>query len=175
MLLPTAGLRRSHSPNPQHERHPTTSPRDPAKWPKSRLMHEDGAERSTAELRDAVAGQFGISEAERQEMIPSGRARLLDNRIGWALTHLSQAGALVNIEAQLPLLSTVLGHVHPADTFWYFEGAPELLALACERLEQTWQQASTDQPTNAQARMPLSWERSRRRRPRQMHRGKGQR
>jgi restriction system protein len=73
-------------------------------------MHEDGAERSTAELRDAVAGQFGISEAERQEMIPSGRARLLDNRIGWALTHLSQAGALVNIEAQLPLLSTVRGH-----------------------------------------------------------------
>jgi hypothetical protein len=36
-------------------------------------MHEDGAERSTAELRDAVAGQFGISEAERQE-IPVARA-----------------------------------------------------------------------------------------------------
>jgi hypothetical protein len=41
VLLPTAGLRRSHSPNPQHERHPTTSPRDPAKWPKSRYDDDD--------------------------------------------------------------------------------------------------------------------------------------
>ncbi len=104
------------------------------------------------------------------------RARLHDIRHAFVLrTLLGWYRDGVNIEAQLPLLSTVLGHVHPADTFWYFEGAPELLALACERLEQTWQQASTDQPTNAQARMPLSWERSRRRRPRQMHRGKGQR
>ena len=80
-----------------------------------------------------------------------------------------------DIEAQLPRLSTVLGHVHPSDTFWYFEGAPELLALACERLERTWEQSATDQPTNAQARMPLSWERSRRRRPHQMQRGRGRR
>jgi hypothetical protein len=58
------------------------------------LMHQDGGERSTAELRDAIADEFEISEAERQEMIPSGRARLLNNRVGWALTHLSQAGAL---------------------------------------------------------------------------------
>jgi integrase/recombinase XerD len=43
-----------------------------------------------------------------------------------------------NVQAQLPLLSTFLGHVHPSDTYWYFEGAPELLALAAERLEQTW-------------------------------------
>ncbi len=76
-----------------------------------------------------------------------------------------------DIEARLPLLSTVLGHVHPADTFWYFEGAPELLALACERLERTWEEepSSTDGPSNSRPRipMPLSWERSRRIRPRQ--------
>lgn len=58
------------------------------------LAHEDGNERSTAELRDAVADAFDITDAERHEMIPSGRARLFDNRIGWTLTHLSQAGAL---------------------------------------------------------------------------------
>ena len=70
-----------------------------------------------------------------------------------------------DIEARLPLLSTVLGHVHPADTFWYFEGAPELLALACERLERTWEAPSPAGTSDAQARMPLSWERSRRSRP----------
>ena len=64
-------------------------------------------------------------------------------------------------------------HVHPADTFWYFQGAPELLALACERLERTWEEPSTDEASITRARMPLSWERSRRTRPRQIRRGKG--
>jgi integrase/recombinase XerD len=44
-----------------------------------------------------------------------------------------------DIEGQLPLLSTFLGHVEPANTYWYFEGAPELLALAAQRLERTWE------------------------------------
>jgi len=58
------------------------------------VAHDDGSERSTAALRDEIAAEFSISEVERQEMIPSGRARLFDNRVGWTLTHLSQAGAL---------------------------------------------------------------------------------
>jgi hypothetical protein len=37
----------------------------------------------------------------------------------------------------MPLLSTYLGHVDPAATFWYLSAAPELLVLAAERLEQT--------------------------------------
>jgi integrase/recombinase XerD len=105
------------------------------------------------------------------------RARLHDVRHAYVLRILLgwyRDGG--DIEARLPLLSTVLGHVHPADTFWYIEGAPELLALACERLERTWEeQSSTDEPSNTQARMPLAWERSRRARPRQMRRGKGRR
>jgi integrase/recombinase XerD len=104
------------------------------------------------------------------------RARLHDVRHSYVLrTLLGWYRDGGDIEARLPLLSTVLGHVHPADTFWYFEGAPELLALACERLERTWEEPSTDGPSNAQACMPLSWERSRRTRPRQMHRGRGRR
>jgi integrase/recombinase XerD len=46
----------------------------------------------------------------------------------------------VDVEAQLPLLSTFLGHTHPSDTYWYMEAAPELLAMAAERLERTWEQ-----------------------------------
>jgi DNA-directed RNA polymerase beta' subunit len=41
----------------------------------------------------------------------------------------------VDVDAALPLLSTYLGHVAPVSTYWYFEAAPELLALACRRLE----------------------------------------
>ncbi|MGH9045744.1 MAG: tyrosine-type recombinase/integrase, partial [Acidimicrobiales bacterium] len=31
----------------------------------------------------------------------------------------------VDVEAQLPKLSTYLGHVHPANTYWYLSAAPE--------------------------------------------------
>ena len=48
----------------------------------------------------------------------------------------------VNVEAQLPLLSTFLEHTHPSDTYWYMEAAPELLAMAARRLEQTWETPS---------------------------------
>jgi integrase len=41
-----------------------------------------------------------------------------------------------DVAARMPLLSTYLGHVDPAATFWYLSAAPELLALAAERLEQ---------------------------------------
>jgi restriction system protein len=38
--------------------------------------------------------EFGLTAEERARMIPSGRAKLMDNRIGWSLTHLSQAGLI---------------------------------------------------------------------------------
>ena len=71
-----------------------------------------------------------------------------------------------DIEAQLPRLSTVLGHVHPSDTFWYLEAAPELLALACERLERTWEASSQAGMSDVHTRLPLS----RPTRPRQVRR-----
>jgi integrase len=48
----------------------------------------------------------------------------------------------IDVESQLPLLSTFLGHVEPSNTYWYFEASPELLAFAAQRLEQTWEQHS---------------------------------
>jgi len=40
----------------------------------------------------------------------------------------------VDVQSQLPKLSTYLGHVDPAHTYWYLSAAPELLGLAGERL-----------------------------------------
>jgi integrase/recombinase XerD len=40
-----------------------------------------------------------------------------------------------DVQAMLPRLSTYLGHTDPRHTFWYLSAAPELLALAAERLE----------------------------------------
>jgi integrase/recombinase XerD len=40
----------------------------------------------------------------------------------------------VDVDARLSLLSVWLGHRHPASTYYYLHAAPELLALAAERL-----------------------------------------
>ena len=45
-----------------------------------------------------------------------------------------QAGE--DIDRRMPLLSTYLGHVDPASTFWYLEAVPELLEHISRRLEQ---------------------------------------
>ena len=41
-----------------------------------------------------------------------------------------------DISANLPVLSTYLGHVEPANTYWYLTAVPELMQLAAARLEQ---------------------------------------
>ena len=41
----------------------------------------------------------------------------------------------VDVHARLPVLSAFLGHVAPASTWWYLHAAPELLALAAQRLD----------------------------------------
>ena len=43
-------------------------------------------------------------------------------------------------ERHLPVLSTYLGHVHVADTYWYLSACPELMAQAVARLETHWEQ-----------------------------------
>ena len=39
------------------------------------------------------------------------------------------------VERQLPLLATFLGHAHPASSYWYLEAVPELLQLVGRRLD----------------------------------------
>jgi integrase/recombinase XerD len=41
----------------------------------------------------------------------------------------------LDVQARLPLLSTMLGHVAPISTYYYFTATPELLELAARRME----------------------------------------
>lgn len=52
----------------------------------------DGVVRRSREVKDAMADLFNLSLEERAEMLPSGRQRTIDNRVGWALTYLAQSG-----------------------------------------------------------------------------------
>ena len=58
--------------------------------------HRDGQEHLNRDLVDRLAKQFGLTDAERREMLPSGRAKLFDNRVGWAKTHISRAGLITS-------------------------------------------------------------------------------
>jgi site-specific recombinase XerD len=44
-----------------------------------------------------------------------------------------------DVERNLPILSTFLGHSHIEHTYWYLTSPPELLGAACERLEMRWE------------------------------------
>lgn len=62
-------------------------------------------------------------------------ARLHDMRHRYAARTLVQwHRAGLDVERELPKLTTYLGHVHVNDTYWYLEGVPELLQLATDRL-----------------------------------------
>jgi integrase/recombinase XerD len=64
------------------------------------------------------------------------RPRLHDLRHRFAvLTLLDWHGAGVDVDAELPRLSTVMGHSDPRHTYWYLSATPELFALAADRLE----------------------------------------
>ena len=57
--------------------------------------HADLKEHLNRDLVQQLADQFQLTEEERREMLPSGRARLFDNRIAWAKSHILQAGLLI--------------------------------------------------------------------------------
>ncbi len=56
----------------------------------------DGREHSLAEARDVLAGEFKLSDADREELLPSGRQPKFANRVAWAKSYLQQAGLLLS-------------------------------------------------------------------------------
>jgi restriction system protein len=50
----------------------------------------DGLEHSLSQSIEILSNHFGLTNAERQELLPSGRQAKVDNRAGWALTYLAK-------------------------------------------------------------------------------------
>lgn len=69
------------------------------------------------------------------------RPRPHDLRHGFAVaTVLDWYHAGADVESMMPYLATYLGHGDPKHTYWYLSAAPELMALAADRLETHLQQ-----------------------------------
>jgi restriction system protein len=72
-------------------------------------MHADGLEHANRDLVSQLAEHFQVKEEERREMLPSGTTRVLDNRIGWAKSHITQAGLLASPRRAVTVI-TQRGH-----------------------------------------------------------------
>lgn len=84
-----------------------------------------------------------VRHAGLQPRSKACRPRLHDLRHSFAVRTLIDAyRADADVAARLPLLSTYLGHLHPANTYWYLSAAPELFALAGKRLERSLEEPS---------------------------------
>jgi Mrr N-terminal domain len=51
-------------------------------------------EQRVADVVDLLADRLGLTEEDRQKLLPSGRQRVLHNRIHWAKFYLTKAGFL---------------------------------------------------------------------------------
>jgi restriction system protein len=54
----------------------------------------DGEEHRVGDVVSQLARDFGLTEQEKQELLPSGMQASFSNRVGWAKTYLVQAGLL---------------------------------------------------------------------------------
>jgi integrase/recombinase XerD len=84
-----------------------------------------------------------VRDAGLEARSPSCRPRPHDLRHSFAVRTLTgwyRNG--VDVEANLPKLSTYMGHILPAHTYWYLSAAPELLGLAAKRLETSREERS---------------------------------
>lgn len=52
----------------------------------------DEQEHSLREAIDTLSTKFALSDQEREEILPSGKQAVFDNRVGWARTYLKKAG-----------------------------------------------------------------------------------
>lgn len=58
------------------------------------LRHASKGKTHVRDCAESIADSMGVSEVERDELLPSGRQRVLHNRIHWAKFYLSKAGLI---------------------------------------------------------------------------------
>ena len=56
----------------------------------------DQKEHSLYDAINSLAIQFGLTDDERQELLPSGKQTRFDNRVAWAKSYFKQAGLVEN-------------------------------------------------------------------------------
>ena len=66
--------------------------------PLLRFAGEKDGETSTGEAIEVLAKEFGLTDEDLKEMLPSGIQSTFVNRVGWASTYMKKAGLLEAIQ-----------------------------------------------------------------------------
>jgi len=56
----------------------------------------DGQEYTNRQAIDALSHEFGLTEDEQKQLLPSGQQCVFDNRVAWARAHMKMADLLLN-------------------------------------------------------------------------------
>lgn len=59
-------------------------------------LSAEGGEKRVADISDKIADHFNLSAEERDRYLPSGRQRILHNRIHWAKFYMTRAGLIAS-------------------------------------------------------------------------------
>ena len=90
----------------------------------------DGQERALSSVTEQLAVEFKLSDAERDELLPSGRQARFNNRVGWAKTYLKKTALLEDVSRGRFRITDrgrlVLKQAPKAITLKYLERFPEL-------------------------------------------------
>lgn len=110
----------------------------------------DGQAKSAKDVIAAMSDEFGLSDDERAQMLPSGRQRTMYDRVHWSLTHMSQAGLLDR---------PTRGHVQVTDTGrQVLKAHPERVDMAVLREFPSYiafrERTKAKQPVDATAKRP---------------------
>lgn len=60
-------------------------------------LYGDGQEHSKTDVLNVLQREFGLSDVDMAERLPSGRQGRFENRVGWGKSHLTQAGLIERV------------------------------------------------------------------------------
>jgi integrase/recombinase XerD len=88
-------------------------------------LDRSGVSKTLRKITTAIGTRTATTHPRAHDLRHSFAVRTL---IEWQLSG-------VSADERIAVLSTYLGHVSPADTYWYLSASPELMQFAADRLE----------------------------------------
>ena len=114
----------------------------------------DKGEHKIRDIVEGLAKQFGLTEDERKELLPSGTAPVFDNRTAWAKTYLKKAGLLDTPRRATVVITTRGGEILKKNldsiNVKFLKQFPEFVEFQTAKREDDETEAETIEETSTQ-------------------------
>jgi restriction system protein len=119
----------------------------------------DGKEHALKEAVSSLAGEFQLTDAEKNEYLPSGQQTVFQNRVSWARTYMKKAGLLASPRRGYFVITdrgqSVIGENPTAINVEFLERFPEFVQFKALRHEKEEMSAvGTNGPTGDAGKTP---------------------